>query len=465
MSQTPAGDLTAARGYRPCSLLNRSAGTGAREDVIASYPSPATAWRAVVLLCLLYCLSFVDRMILSLLVAPIMVELDLSATQMGVLFGLSFAMLYTLAGLPLARVADGGDRRWLIVVGVVVWSAATALSGLASDYPMLLLARAGVAIGEAVLTPAAVSMIADLFPRERRAAPTSLYTAVGSTSGAAAFVIGGLIFQAATALSPMVGDMAPWRLTLVLVGLPGIVFALAFLALVREPARQEVEARASFGEITAHLRADGALYAGVFVGVSLTATVGYALLGWTPAVLNKVYGLDTAQAGYLFGAIGVVAGLVGTLALPWLARRLDRGGRGGGLLTIGAVFVLLALPATIVAFRATDLAVFAPALTLALMTLLGVTLIPSLVVQQVTPGRQRAQVMSVYLLVASLAGLGVGPTVVGLLTDHVFGDRGTATAVIAVAAVALPLGAALLWSCRGRYARRLQTPQATSKPS
>lgn len=423
------------------------------------YPAPSRAWRAVALLCLLYCLSFVDRMILSLLVAPIMQELGLSATQMGVLFGLSFAMLYTLAGLPLARVADSGNRRWLIVVGVVVWSTATALSGLAHDYPTLLLARAGVAIGEAVLTPTAVSMIADMFPRERRAAPTTLYTAIGSTSGAAAFMIGGLIFQAATMLSPTFGDLAPWRLTLVLVGLPGILFAVAFLLQVREPVRQEAQVKASVREIAAHLRADGRLYLAVFLGVSLTATVGYALLGWTPAVLNKTYGLGTAEAGYLFGGIGVFAGLVGTVALPWMARRLDQGREGAGLLAVGAVFILLALPATILAFQATELPLFVAALTVALTGLLGVTLIPSLVVQQITPGRQRAQVMSVYLLIASLAGLGLGPTIVGLLTDFVFGAAGTPAAVISVAVVALPVGAALLWSVRGLYRRRLASSE------
>lgn len=420
---------------------------------MSTYPSAAVAWRAVGLLSLLYCLSFVDRMILSLLVTPMKAELALSDTQIGILFGLSFAALYTLAGLPLARIADSGDRRRLVVGGVVVWSLATMLSGFARDYPTLLAGRAGVAIGEAVLTPTAVSLIADLFPRERRAAPTSLYSAVGTLSGLAAFAIGGAVFELASALSPTVGNLPPWRLTLVLVGAPGVLLALVFLALVREPARGETEARASSRDVLAHVVGHARLYGPVFVGAALVGVVGYALLGWTPTLLTRRFGLSTADAGYMFGAVGLASGTMGAVALPWLAGRLDRRGRGDGLPLVGLAFTAVAIPGLLVAFTAESLDWFVAGIGLALSMLLGVTLLPSLVVQQVTPGRQQAQVMALYLVVASLFGLGVGPALTGFLSDHVFRAGGPGQAIMAISLGALPLAVLLLWLARGAYVR------------
>src|SRR5215217_7897395 len=305
---------------------------------MSHYPSPTAAWRVVGLLSLLYCLSFVDRMILSLLVSPITAELALSDTQIGILFGLSFATLYTLAGLPLARIADGGDRRRLIVLGVVVWSASTVLSGFAQDYGLLLTGRAGVAIGEAVLTPTAISLIADLFPKDRRAGPTSVYSAVGTV--------------------PELGGFEPWRLTLILVGAPGLLLAVVFLLMVREPVRQQATAKADTREVLVHIAGHWRVYGPVFLGIGLTATVGYAVLGWTPRLLGQRFGLATADAGYLFGAVGVFGGLVGTLALPWLAAKLDRTGRGDGLPLVGTGFVLAGLPALLVAFTTASLALF-----------------------------------------------------------------------------------------------------------
>lgn len=424
-----------------------------RGGSMSTYPPATVAWRAVGLLSLLYCLSFVDRMILSLLVTPMKAELTLSDTQIGILFGLSFAALYTLAGLPLARIADSGDRRRLVASGVIVWSLATMLSGFARDYSTLLVGRAGVAIGEAVLTPTAVSLIADLFPRERRAAPTSLYSAVGTLSGLAAFAIGGAVFELATALSPAVGEMAPWRLTLVLVGAPGVLLALAFLVLVREPPRGETEARAGSRDVLAHVSDHARLYAPVFVGAALVSVVGYALLGWTPTLLTRRFGLSTSDAGYMFGAVGLASGTIGAIALPWLAGRLNRRGRGDGLPLVGLAFTVIAVPGLLVAFTADRLGLFACGLGLALSMLLGVTLLPSLVVQQVTPGRQQAQVMAIYLVVASLFGLGVGPALTGFLSDHVFRDGGPGQAIMAISLAALPLATLLLWQARGAYVR------------
>lgn len=415
-------------------------------------PSYRMAWGVVALLSLLYAFSFIDRLILNLLITPIKGELGISDTQIGVLFGLSFALLYTLAGLPLARIADRGNRRLLIFCGVVFWSLSTVASAFAWDFSSLLVCRAGVAIGEAVLTPTAISMIADLFPREKRGAPTGVYTATGTVTGMAAAAIGGLVLALATMLSPAFEGVAPWRLTLILVGAPGLLAAVAFFALVREPARKELAVAADNGALMIHLKGHWPFYAPFFAAVGLSAAVGYAMIGWAPTLLVRKFTMEPSHAGYLFGIVGVLSGLVGTLGTPVMVARASANGRRDGLLLAGVGMAVVGTPAVLVATLAPTLVVFTVALAIAFAAMPGLTLLPSLAVQQVTPPRQRAQVMAVYLLIANLLGLGVGPTVAGLLSDTVFHDNGGMGAALAtVAGVALPLCIILLLLSRKAY--------------
>lgn len=412
------------------------------------------AGRTVALLCLLYAFSAVDRLILSLLVAPIKAELLVSDTQIGILFGLSFALLYTVAGLPLARIADRGHRKRLVVAGVIFWSASTMLSAFSWDYTTLVICRAGVAIGEAVLTPAAISMIADLYPRERRGTPTALFVATGTVFGLSAAAIGGLAFALAAALSPYAGGMAPWRLTLVLVGAPGILAGVAFAVLVSEPPRGEMSTAGP--ESSPHLAQHWTFYVPLFAAVGASVMISYALIGWVPALLGRRYGVEPATAGYIFGVLGIVAGGAGTLGTPWLADRITRRTGRDGLLPVGIVLSAVALPAVLAAMFATALPVFVGALAVALAALPGITLLPSLIVQQVTPATLRGQTMALYLLIANLMGLGCGPALAGLLSDTVFRDAGgMAVALAALGTGALLLSIALLLLARAPFRRLL----------
>lgn len=408
------------------------------------------------MLSVLYAFSSVDRLILSLLVAPIKAELGVSDTQIGILFGLSFALLYTLAGLPIARIADRGNRKLVVAIGVIAWSASTALSALAWDFTSLLACRAGVAIGEAVLTPAAISMIADLFARDRRGKPTGIFVATGTVVGLSAALIGGGVLALATWLSPFAGTMAPWRLTLVLVGAPGIVAGLAFAALVREPPRGEATGAPLLPGATGHLAQHWTFYAPLFAAVGMSVVISYAMIGWVPTLLARRFALDPSVAGYLFGALGVTFGLAGTLGTPWLAARVARRTGRDGLLPVGIGMSLVALPAVVAAMLADDLLLVAAALAVALAALPGITLLPSLVVQQVTPPRQRGQMMALYLLIANLLGLGCGPTLAGLLSDTVFRESGgMAMALATLGAVSLTLCVTLLLAARRPYRRLL----------
>lgn len=415
--------------------------------------------RTVAMLSILYALSGIDRMIISLLVTPIKAEFLVSDTQIGLLFGLSFALLYSLSGLPIARIADHGNRKWLVISGVMVWSLSTILSGFVWDYWSLTVCRAGVAVGEAVLTPAAISMIADLYPRERRGPPTAIYTATGNVFGLSAAAIGGLALAFATVLSPVFDDMAPWRLTMILVGLPGIALAIVFAILIREPSRQQSAPPSVDGR--PHLMRHLAFYLPLFGAVGASVMVSYALIGWTPTLLQRDFGLEPATAGYVFGTIGVFAGGAGTLGTPfiagWLARRTGR----DGLLPVGLAMAVIALPAVVATMLSSTIGLFLAGLAIALAALPSLTILPSLIIQQVTPPQLRGQTVALYLLIANLAGLGCGPALAGLLSDHVFQGSGSmGRALLTLGVSSLTVTIILLLMCRAPYQRLIAESDA-----
>jgi MFS family permease len=311
---------------------------------------PARRWWTIALLGLLLAVSFVDRQILALLVNPIGKELRLSDTRLGLLYGAGFGILYSLAGLPLAQWLDRSARIRIVVFGVVAWSCATIAAGFSRDYWALLACRSGVAIGEAVLTPAAVSLIADMFAPDRRTLPTSLYTAVASLMGVGAFALGGAAVDFATRLSPAVG-LEPWRLTLVLVGLPGLFLATILAFTGREPdRRQDALDKAPYASVPAawrYLVAERGVLAPFLGAVALISIAIYAMLSWAVTLMMRGYGLRPAEAGYLFG-ISLVGVVVGPLITAMIAECLFEGPRA-----LGKAMSLVALilgPASLACF-------------------------------------------------------------------------------------------------------------------
>jgi Arabinose efflux permease len=207
------------------------------------YPSRLRAWVTVAILLSAFVLSFIDRQIINLLVDPIRRDLVISDTQLSLLMGMAFALFYTVCGIPLGRVADTRSRRGLIAVGILFWSAATALCGVAKLYWHFLIGRIGVAVGEATLTPAAYSMIADSFPPERRSTAVSVYSMGIYLGSGIAFLLGGIVIKFASAQGnvelPVVGELRPWQMIFLILGATGVAFSLLLLA-IREPVRQGV---------------------------------------------------------------------------------------------------------------------------------------------------------------------------------------------------------------------------------
>jgi MFS family permease len=402
-------------------------------------------WLAVGLLCFLFAASFVDRMILALLIEPIRADLGVSETQLAILFGLGFSLAYVTAGLPLGHLADRGNRRTLLIGGVLVWSAATVAAGFADSFATLAITRAGVGIGEAVLTPVAISMIADLFAPQRRALPTSIFSTVGAAMGSGSLIIGGGAVWLAERLGADLGIEA-WRLTFIIVAVPGLLGAIAFAIAVPEPERGVADRdQASLGAAIAHLRANIRLYAGMFLGVGLMLTQAMGLVAWGPTMLMRQHGLSAAEAGAAFGGAAVVGSMTGALSVPFLLRRLAGHSPTDSILIAAFAYALVTAPAASLAIASGRFELVLIGIGIGLGGLAAGAVLPSLLVQAATPARLRGRAMAVYLLLSNLLSLGLGPVLVTWFAGpggdlaHALAWTGGATLTLACACYLLAL--------------------------
>ena len=388
--------------------------------------SMAYPWLVVAILMVAYVFSFVDRQILNLLVGPIRRDLGISDTQMSLLMGFSFAIFYTILGIPLGRLADSWNRRGLIATGVVVWSLMTSLCGLAHTYWQLFLFRIGVGVGEATLSPAAYSMIADYFPPERRATAISVYSMGIYLGSGLAFLLGGLVIQFAVAQGavtlPLVGDVRPWQVVFFVLGGSGIVFSLAFL-LVREPPRAGVDAGSSvpFGEVVAHLWRNRRTVLCHNLGFAMIAFCSYGAAAWVPSFFIRTYGWKAGEVGIIYGLIVMVFGCAGIVFGGWLTDRWLRQGRTDAALRVGICASSAAILGGVYLLPSSG-------------TFAAVLMVPSIfalampfgaapaAIQEIVPNQMRGQASAVYLFIVNLIGLGIGPTAVALVTDFVFAD-------------------------------------------
>src|SRR3546814_854242 len=267
-------------------------------------------WRVVTIFALLYVVSFVDRLILALLVEPLKADLGISDTQIGLLIGTAFALLYAFLGVPIAWLVDRGNRTRIAAAGILVWSLATVGSGFVSSYSELLPLRMCLALGEAVLSPVYVSLIVDHFRREDRALPMVIFGASGITGVTVAYAIGGGIidlFESGVFEAwPVIGDLSVWRATLVLVGIPGILLGLLLVTTTRDPPR--VVAPKAAGAKRASI-AGGVFstagemmrfYLPFLIGSAFLQTIIYSALTWFPTPLVPAFRVSLFPRRSLF---------------------------------------------------------------------------------------------------------------------------------------------------------------------
>lgn len=410
----------------------------------------ARAWWMVAALFMLYVLAWLDRLTVSMLVAPIKAQLALSDFQMSLVLGPSFALAYALFGVPLGWAADHFSRRWVIFGGVLVWACATLACGFASTFQGLVLARVFVGIGEAALLPSAYSLIGDAFAPNKVTAATSVFQAAGKTGSAVSFGLGGFAIAFARSLDgvdwPVHGLAAYWQVTFALIALPG--FALMFLALsFPDPGRRGAigsgAERPGRAQLFAFIRRNAALLGLMTFAFSCLAVVGYSLTSWVPSYMERHFGWEPARYGVALSAMNVF----GALALIVCGRIVDRlysRGMRDAHLRFYSWTILALSPAIVAAFFVTN-----PYLFLACYALIQLITVPfivygSAIFALLAPSAMRGQLLGMLMFVFNVLGFGAGPAIVGALTDFVFHDQakiGLSLAVVVIGGSVLGLAA------------------------
>lgn len=377
--------------------------------------SPAYARYVLGVLFLVGVFALVDRQIFGMLIEPLKQEFDVSDTWLGLASGLSFALFYGAAGLPIARLADRGSRRGILAVGLGVWSALTLASGFATSFAQLVIARLAIGVGEAAGTPTAHALIADYFPPERRARALSVYSAGASAGVILAYLIGGFI-----------QELWGWRGVFLALGAPGVALALLVRATVREPRRGRFESKPvtalSTREALRRLLTQPA-YRFVVASFALHSLAHSAASMWNPAYLARVHGMAPREIGTLlalgsasFAALGVITGGIVTDRLAGADRRW--------LLRLPGFASLAYAPLSL-------LFLFAPSRELALVGLASSAFLSGIAIpgmhaatQELAEPASRATASALNLLILTLVGSGLGPTLVGIANDLFAGTFG-----------------------------------------
>jgi MFS family permease len=374
-------------------------------------------------------LSYTDRFILSLLVDPIRAELHVSDTQVSLLQGLAFALIYSFAGLPLGRFADALPRRLVIIGGVLTWSLATVACGFAHTFAELFTARVFVGVGEAALAPAAVSMIGDLFPPQRRGGAIGVFLMAMAIGSGMAILIGGALLQNANGggfhAVPLLGALSPWRQVLVLLGAPGILVT-ALLLTLREPVRRGRAETASgkslpLKEVLAGFVKLSPVLLPLYLAVAMASAGDFSLQNWTPALLQRRFGLSPGEVSATLGAISIATGAGGSLLGGFVSDAIAR--RSGEAARIRAAIVagILGLAGAGIALATSSfmaIGFFTVWILMAAVSeAIGITM-----VQDVVPNEMRGVGASLVSFCNMIIGLGLGTTLTAVFTDHVFHD-------------------------------------------
>ncbi len=373
--------------------------------------SAATRNYALGSLLVVYTFNFVDRQILSILLEAIKLDLALTDTQLGMLTGFAFALFYATLGIPIARWADRGNRVNIISLALLIWSGMTALSGLAQNYWQLLTARIGVGVGEAGCSPPAHSLIADYFPQSNRATALGVYSLgipVGILFG---FLAGGWI-----------NEFFGWRVAFFVVGIPGILLAALVRLTLREPVRGMADGitapvtQPTIGE-TLRFLSQKKSFKHLAFGGSLTAFVGYGLVTWVPSFLQRSHGMETGEIGTYLGLILGIPGGVGIVLGGYLSDRLGAKNKAWSLWIVSIALLLAVIP-TIFVFLVDNQ-------YLALSLLIAPVLLGNFYqattfsqTQGLVNLRMRAVAAAILLFILNIIGLGLGPQVVGLISDQ-----------------------------------------------
>lgn len=430
------------------------------------------AWYVVGVLIITSVIAYLDRLIITFLVEPIKADLQITDTQIGLLTGLAFAVFYVLMGLPLGKLVDTRDRSRILSSCIALWSAMTTFCGFALNYLMLFFARVGVGIGEAALNPAAISLIGDLFPKEKVARPIAFFTIGIYAGGGLAILLGGYLidyFASMGAISIAGFDnVAGWRLVFVAVGVPGLLIATMLFLTVRDPVRngvavfkrntqrvQKTDNEGVFKEVYRYLLANKTLYGLMFGGFIAHGFYVYGLQAWFPAMLMRTYGMSPSDVALGYGVVYLVFGVLGALAVgPCVSYLQSRGHQDAPIrFPLYCLYLMLIpsiagplMPNEVLCLAAFGITIFCFA------CIISVSLTALVVI---TPSNIRGTMTAVFLSLMNIIGGAFGAVFVGLLSDYVFGPEWVSYSEVVNAALLLPLAILLLIRVRPLFLEKV----------
>lgn len=428
-----------------------------------SYPRRSHAMVVIAILMIVTLHSRLDQQFPALLVKPIRDAFQISDTQVSLFQGAAFAVIYAIAGPLFGRLVDRSNRRNLIIVGILFWSVMTIWSGYTTTYAQLVIARMGVGVGEAILAPAAYSMIADYVEPAIRGRAIAIYMTSHALGTGLSLMIGGAVVGSMSGQSsvvlPLLGSFVPWQAAFIFVGAPGLITALLMFG-VSEPVRRDdqpdvsaaVDSKRASADFWKHILSERRAFTCVLISQVAIAFVGNALVPWIPSVFQRMHGLPMETIGLIVGIQLIVASTIGFLLCGYLGDRWHKQGRPDARLAPLFVGEALFIPCVILWPLMTN--VYLAFFFLGLQMIAHVTAIGTLplVTQDVVPNRMRGQAVTMILLVTTLLGWAVGPTAVALFTDYVFhDDNALPYSIICTTVPVALLAIAVAWWGRDSY--------------
>ncbi|GAA0313162.1 MFS transporter [Sphingomonas oligophenolica] len=385
--------------------------------------TPMKAWLLLSILFLGYACSAADREIISLLVEPIKRDLSFSDTQIGLLQGVAFLAFYSIAGIPAGMLVDRRPRMKLLAVALSLWSFMTAFCGMARTFTLLFIARAGVGVGETFLSPAALSLISDVFPKRRHGFAIGIYVGGSLVGSSIAVGFGGLLYgwlapRGAVNL-PLLGHLEPWQMTFILVGLPGFLIAAAFL-LTAEPPRLGAPSQPGSGGVREFYREHWRFISFHHAANGFTNLLAGGVTAWGASYLIRTFGSDVESVGPLLGFAFLIGGIAGMIGGGVLSDKLLRYGGSARLWMCGGCAALGALAAL---FLPSVDSVYAGAFLIGLIVMFGSVpySVANAALQEIVPSGIRGTVSAIYYFTISVLG-SIGPSAIAFVTDKVFAD-------------------------------------------
>ena len=419
---------------------------------VDSYPSQTQAWYGVVILTLAYVLSFLDRQLLSLVVTDIKTDLELTDSQVSIILGFAFALFYTTMGIPIGRLADKKSRKTIIGIGISFWCLMTAATGIIKTYLQLFITRVGVGVGEATLSPSALSMISDYFPKEKRGTAMGFFNMGVSVGSGIALILGGQIVayfaDFPPIVLPLVGQIYEWQALFIFIGIPGLLVAL-LMTTVKEPSRKgkmqvlnksgDTSEDISIKETVRFIYQRKEAYGWLFLSMACSVLIGYAFLSWLPTMYIRAYNVPISTITLWLGFAFLLGGPFGATMSGWLGDKLyKKYNNSAHVLLFAYSMIVLTVAATLVPLMPsyqTATLMFMPQIIMAA----GQTALAPVAMINITPNQIRGQVTAVYFFVISMTGYTLGPTSVALITDFVFKDESLITYSISIVSLVVGL--------------------------